>query len=53
MSFDHAPYLMQLGDLHHGEAVKRCNCVLPIGQIPKNKLGDNKQVRRDIVPLQC
>jgi hypothetical protein len=52
MSVDQAPYLMQPGDLHHGEAVKRCDCVLPIGQVTKNKLSDNKRVRRDVVPLQ-
>lgn len=52
MSFDQAPYLMQLGDLDHGEPVKRCNCVLPIGQVPKNKFGDNERVRRNVVPLQ-
>jgi hypothetical protein len=52
VSFDQAPYFVQLGDLHHREPIKRSNCFLSIRQVTKNKLGDNKRVSGDVVPLQ-
>jgi hypothetical protein len=52
MSFNKAPHLVQLGDLNHWEPIKRPNCILPIRQVTENKLGDNKRVSGDVVPLQ-
>jgi hypothetical protein len=52
MSFDQAPYFVQLGDLDHREPIKRRNGILPIRQVTKNKFGDNKRVSGDVVPLQ-
>ncbi|MEA2542887.1 MAG: hypothetical protein QOH35_4253 [Acidobacteriaceae bacterium] len=52
MSFDQAPYLVHLRDLYHRESIKRTHRILPIRQVTENKLGDNKWVNGDVVPLQ-
>src|ERR1700685_2267421 len=52
MSFDHATYFVQLGDLDHWETIKRSNRISPIRQVTENKLGNNKRVDGDVVPLQ-
>ena len=52
MSFDQAPHLVQLGDLNHRQPIKRSNRILPIRHVTENKLGDNKRMSADVVPLQ-
>ena len=52
MSFNQMPHLVKLGDLNHREPIERTNRILPIRQVTKNKLSDDKWVNGDVVSLQ-